>query len=34
VDAESGNLIHDGTLATGYVYARHTEMAMVVRNVE
>lgn len=34
VESESGNLIHDGAIATGYVYARHTEMSMVVRNVE
>jgi peptidoglycan hydrolase-like protein with peptidoglycan-binding domain len=34
VDPASGNLVHAGAVATGYVYARHTEMAMVVRNVE
>jgi Putative peptidoglycan binding domain len=34
LDAESGNLVHDGKIATGYVYARHTEMSMVVRNQE
>ena len=30
----SGNLIHEGSVASGYVYARHTEMSMVVRNVD
>jgi Putative peptidoglycan binding domain len=34
LDTASGNLVHDGAVATGYVYARHTEMSMVVRNVE
>jgi peptidoglycan hydrolase-like protein with peptidoglycan-binding domain len=34
IDGTTGNLIHDGTVAQGYVYARHTEMAMVVRNAE
>jgi peptidoglycan hydrolase-like protein with peptidoglycan-binding domain len=34
VDGERGNLVHDGAIATGYVYARHTEMSMVVKNVE
>jgi peptidoglycan hydrolase-like protein with peptidoglycan-binding domain len=32
VDPGTGNLIHDGANATGYVADRHTEMAMVVRN--
>jgi peptidoglycan hydrolase-like protein with peptidoglycan-binding domain len=34
VGAATGELIHDGAMATGYVYARHTEMSMVVRNGE
>ena len=34
LETDSGNLVHDGAVATGYVYARHTEMSMVVRNVE
>lgn len=34
VDARTGNLVHDGNIATGYVVQRHTEMSMVVRNVE
>jgi peptidoglycan hydrolase-like protein with peptidoglycan-binding domain len=34
IDGTTGNLIHDGAVARGYVYARHTEMSMVVRNAE
>jgi hypothetical protein len=33
LEADNGNLTHDGAVATGYVYARHTEMSMVVRNL-
>jgi len=32
VDPNSGNLVHQGNLASGYVVDRHTEMSMVVRN--
>jgi len=34
IDPNNGNLVHEGAVATGYVYARHTEMSMVVRNIE
>jgi peptidoglycan hydrolase-like protein with peptidoglycan-binding domain len=34
VDPTSGNLIHDGSVAKGYVVARHTEMSMVVKNAD
>jgi hypothetical protein len=30
VDPKSGNLVHEGSLASGYVRDRHTEMSMVV----
>ncbi|MBI2376187.1 MAG: peptidoglycan-binding protein [Deltaproteobacteria bacterium] len=32
VDPRSGNLVHEGSLASGYVRDRHTEMSMVVRS--
>ncbi len=32
VDPTSGNLVHDGSIASGYVRDRHTEMSMVVRS--
>lgn len=32
VNAETGNLVHEGSLASGYVVFRHTELSMVVRN--
>jgi peptidoglycan hydrolase-like protein with peptidoglycan-binding domain len=34
VDPTSGNLIHDGSVAQGYVVARHTELSMVVKNAD
>lgn len=32
VDGNTGNLVHQGSLASGYVRDRHTEMSMVVPN--
>ena len=32
VDPNSGNLVHQGSLASGLVVNRHTEMSMVVRS--
>lgn len=32
VDQNSGNLVHSGSVASGYVANRHTEMSMVIRN--
>lgn len=32
VDAENGNLVHQGSVASGYVKDRHTEMSMVIRS--
>jgi peptidoglycan hydrolase-like protein with peptidoglycan-binding domain len=32
VDPQSGNLVHEGSLASGYVRDRHTELSMVVRS--
>lgn len=34
VDPASGNLVHDGAVARGYVVARHTELSMVVKNAD
>jgi hypothetical protein len=34
VDSTTGNLVHEGSVARGRVYMRHTEMSMVVRSVE
>ena len=32
VDQSSGNLVHEGSVASGYVVNRHTELSMVIRN--
>lgn len=32
VDPGSGNLVHEGAMATGYVRDRHTELSMVIRS--
>ncbi|MBI4821618.1 MAG: peptidoglycan-binding protein [Deltaproteobacteria bacterium] len=32
VNPQNGNLVHEGSLASGYVRDRHTEMSMVVRS--
>jgi peptidoglycan hydrolase-like protein with peptidoglycan-binding domain len=31
-DQNSGNLVHQGSVASGYVVNRHTELSMVIRN--
>lgn len=32
VDQNTGNLVHEGATASGYVVNRHTELSMVIRN--